>query len=153
MQRRFIEKQYFWQQPLSWVIWGVFAMIGFVLMSSGLLDGTTLVILIAGAAGALWLMASPMTTEISEQGVLVRVRPFHRKDRSYEWSEIESCHVRKYSPLGEYGGWGIRFGSRGRAFNVSGNMGLQLVFHDGKRLLIGTRKPDEIRETLIELGK
>ncbi|MBE9601319.1 hypothetical protein [Pedobacter sp. MC2016-24] len=63
--------------------------------------------------------------------------------------------VRKYSPLTEYGGWGIRFGlfGQGNAFNVSGNEGLQLEFNDHTKLLIGTKKPAELTETLNKIGQ
>ena len=64
-------------------------------------------------------------------------------------------YVRQYSPIIEYGGWGLRFGifGKGTAFNVSGNKGLQLEFINNKKLLIGTNKPDALTETLIKLGR
>lgn len=40
----------------------------------------------------------------------------------------------------DYGGWGIRYGRKGKAFNVFGSRGLQLEFTNGKRLLIGSQK-------------
>lgn len=54
----------------------------------------------------------------------------------------------------DYGGWGFRFGlfGKGRALNVSGNKGIQLVLTDGTRLLIGTNKPDEARQALQLIG-
>jgi hypothetical protein len=42
---------------------------------------------------------------------------------------------------------------KNRAFNATGNIGLQLVFKDGKKLLIGTQKPAEIEAVLASLGK
>ncbi|MBX2959059.1 MAG: hypothetical protein KF732_03800 [Flavobacteriales bacterium] len=64
-------------------------------------------------------------------------------------------YVRQYSPLTEYGGWGIRLGlfGKGTAYNVSGNKGLQLEFTNNKKLLIGTNKPNELTETLTKIGK
>jgi hypothetical protein len=49
----------------------------------------------------------------------------------------------------EYGGWGIKYGKMGKAYNVSGNRGVQLEFTDGKRLLIGSQiNIKERRETI-----
>ncbi|MES2389410.1 MAG: hypothetical protein V4543_15515, partial [Bacteroidota bacterium] len=63
------------------------------------------------------------------------------------------AYIRTYSPMGEYGGWGIRYGiNKGWLYNVSGNMGLQLELLDGKKVLIGTRKPDEIIAALRKSG-
>jgi len=56
--------------------------------------------------------------------------------------------VRKYKPLLEYGGYGIRGFGNNRALNISGNTGLQLVFKDGRKLLIGTKKGHEMIEML-----
>jgi hypothetical protein len=89
-----------------------------------------------------------LNTEIYNDGIYVRFRPFHSKPRFYPWSEIEHFEVRKYKPLLEYGGWGIRKGFGGTAFNVRGNMGLQLVFKGGKRVLIGTQKATELASVL-----
>ena len=56
--------------------------------------------------------------------------------------------IREYKPIMEYGGWGIRgFGSN-RALNIKGKIGLQLVFKNGQKLLIGTQKADEIVKIL-----
>lgn len=83
-------------------------------------------------------------------GIYVRFFPFLLTFRKYPWEDLEKATVRTYSPLAEYGGWGYRisFSGKGRAFNISGNKGLQLKFKNGKKLLIGTNKPDELAEVL-----
>jgi hypothetical protein len=63
------------------------------------------------------------------------------------------CYVRKYKPLAEFGGWGLRFGVSGKAYNISGNKGLQLELTNNKKLLIGTQKPEELSEALNKIGK
>lgn len=87
-----------------------------------------------------------LRTEIKKDGIEVGFWPFSRR-RIFR-SEIAEARVRKYSPIGEYGGWGFRSGSQGLAYNTGGNMGLQLRLRDGKRLLIGTQRPEEL-ETFI----
>jgi len=79
--------------------------------------------------------------------------PFHLTLKKYSWDNIQRFSVRQYDPITEYGGWGFRFGflTKGMAFNVSGNKGIQLVLKNGSRLLIGTNKPDEASETLKKL--
>jgi len=96
-----------------------------------------------------------LDTAIRDDGIYYRYFPFQMKFRKISWSSISRCYVRKYNPIKEYGGWGLRFGlfGKGQAFNVSGNMGLQLVFNNGKRFLIGTQKPDELGESLKKLGR
>jgi hypothetical protein len=107
-----------------WIVWAVFG-IGFPLL----------------------FLSMRMTTEVDGEGILVRFPPFFR--RRIPLGEIQSCEVREYSALREYGGWGVRYSLRhGTAYNVSGNHGVQLVLQDGKRLLIGSQDPDRLAGTL-----
>lgn len=99
-----------------------------------------------------------LETRIDHQGVKVRFYPFQRKFRVISWGEIEEAHIRKYAPILEYGGWGLRFSHKGTAYNVAGNMGLQLVIRkegkvNGKRLLIGTQKAWEMEDVLEQYQK
>ncbi len=74
----------------------------------------------------------------------VRFFPFHVSFRKFKKDDLAEYYSCTYRPILEYGGWGIRCGRKGkRAYNVSGNRGVQLVFKNGKRLLIGSQKPDE----------
>jgi len=93
-----------------------------------------------------------LNTRIDETGIYYQFFPFHLKLKKIGWNELEDIKVRKYSPIMEYGGWGIRGLSRksrkGMAFNVSGNMGIQLVLKDGGKLLLGTQLPEKAQETI-----
>ena len=62
--------------------------------------------------------------------------------------------MRQYSAIGEFGGWGIKYGlgGAGKVYNVSGNKGLQLVYKDGSKLLIGSQRSAEVQQVLSELG-
>lgn len=101
------------------------------------------------------LISSQLETQIKTDGIYVRFFPFHLKFKYYPWTNLKKSFVRKYSPLGEYGGWGLRYGifGSGKAYNVSGNKGLQLEFLNKKKLLIGTNKPEELNALLSKLGR
>ena len=94
-----------------------------------------------------------LQTRIKNDGIYIRFFPFMLSFRHYAWDEFSACYVRQYSPLAEFGGWGYRFGAGGKAFNISGNKGLQMIFKNNKRLLVGTQKPLELENTLSSLGK
>lgn len=96
---------------------------------------------------------SRLETKIDNQGIRVGFFPF-RFTKHIKWEEIDQCYVRKYSPILEYGGWGWRFAfANGTAFNVSGNMGLQLILHSGKKILIGTNKAKELEVFITSIHK
>ena len=89
-----------------------------------------------------------LVTEVRYDGLYVRFFPlqFHSHKISYE--EIKNYEVRTYSALKEYGGYGIRYGKKGKAYNVYGNKGIQFEFQDGKQLLVGTQRPEEFFSAL-----
>ena len=96
-----------------------------------------------------------LVTRIAEEGIYVRFTPFHFKEKFYDWDSLSACYVRTYSPLLEYGGWGIKygFGGQGLVYNVAGKVGLQLKFKKGDPVLIGTQKGEEIKAKLVEMGR
>ena len=91
-----------------------------------------------------------LDTQITAIGIYVRFFPVHFKYQQFLWSEMEQVYVRKYSPISEFGGWGLRYGlgNSGKAYNISGNQGIQIIFKNGKKLLIGTNKPEEAAAAL-----
>lgn len=95
------------------------------------------------------LLLLQLKTKIDEVGVHYRFVPFHLKQNSILWQDIKSAQVRKYEPLKEYGGWGIKgYSKKNRAYNVKGNIGLQLVLKNGNKILLGTQKEEEIKQFL-----
>ncbi len=95
-----------------------------------------------------------LITRMTEEGIYVRFIPFHFKEKFFAWETITASYVRTYSPLKEYGGWGIKYGFNGQGlvYNVAGNTGLQLQFKEGEAVLIGTQKGEEIKQVLAALG-
>ncbi len=90
-----------------------------------------------------------LNTKVFKEYILLNFFPFIRNKKIY-FSEIESFEIRKYNPIREYGGWGYRIGifGKGIAYNIKGNMGLQLIYKNKKKLLIGTQKPEELKQVL-----
>ncbi len=89
-----------------------------------------------------------LRTKINQDGISFTFKPFINKPKVFKWENIKEAYVRKYKPIWEYGGWGIRYGLKGRAYNMSGNKGLQLILNSGKKILIGTQKPEELENFL-----
>ncbi len=87
-----------------------------------------------------------LTTEVGPNGIYIRFFPLTSRKISFD--SITSCKARTYRPIREYGGWGIRFSRKGRAYNVSGNRGVQLEFKQGRSLLIGSQKAEELAHAI-----
>jgi hypothetical protein len=92
-----------------------------------------------------WLYFSgKLITEVRSEGLFVRFYPFHRRARHVRFGDIEKCEVLTYRPIRDFGGWGIRAGRMGRAYNVSGNRGAYLTMKSGRRLLVGSQRADTL---------
>jgi uncharacterized membrane protein len=113
-------------------------------------------IVLAGVAGigvpiaitALFLLLK-LETYVSRDGIDVRYFPFHIRFKRFRPEDVSEYYARQYKPIWEYGGWGIRYSLRnGKAYNVSGNKGIQLIFKNGKKLLIGSQKSEEFEAAI-----
>jgi hypothetical protein len=102
---------------------------------------------------AVLFVSLKLETEVRGDGLYVRFFPFHLKFKRFGAEELSECYARQYRPLLEYGGWGIRCGKQGRAYNVSGNKGVQLVFKNGRQLLIGSQREKELEEAIRSIMK
>ena len=153
--RVFKETQKFNQWPMRLIYLGLLAFLLFSLyqwfvakvavgnVPPGDATGQVVVIVVLLLTLLLFFLLQ-LKTEIDERGIHYRFIPFHFRNKTIPWNDITACYVRTYSPIMEYGGWGYRISLRnGKAYNVSGNKGIQLVLKSGKKILIGTQKESE----------
>jgi hypothetical protein len=85
---------------------------------------------------------------IEKAGLYYRYFPFHFREYFIPWETVMAAGGRNYSPLTEYGGWGIKGSKKNRAYNVSGSFGLQLELIEGRKILFESNNPDEISKML-----
>lgn len=89
-----------------------------------------------------------LTVEVRNSGLYFQFYPFHISLKRTSFENIKSYEVRSYRPLRDYGGWGIRYGLNGKAYTTHGTMGVMLEFSNGKRLMLGSQKPEELESAL-----
>lgn len=90
-----------------------------------------------------------LVTEVRSDGLYIRFVPFHIHFKRFVPDDLSEYYARQYKPVREYGGWGIRCSFKnGKAYNTSGDRGVQLVFKSGKRLLIGSQKAEELEQAI-----
>lgn len=117
-------------EPASdWVVWLLLALFGIALPAF------------------LWLLR--METLVFDDRVEIRMKPLSQ--RIIPAVEIAGAEARTYRPLHDFGGWGVRGTGSNRAYNVSGDQGVQLVLNDGKRILIGTQRPADLAAAIAAI--
>lgn len=93
-----------------------------------------------------------LETRIDRHGLYYRFYPIHRKFKRVKPADDVNVYVRTYSPLREYGGWGIRGWGNSKALNISGREGIQIEWGNGRKLLIGTKRAQEAQIHLEKIG-
>lgn len=154
-----------WVKVLMGVIWlGIFVLFGFAFYNQialgkpfgdkpvsniGLISIFAVIVLQMGGV-TLLLYFTRLILEIREDGIYYRYPPFMNRFKRVDPMQIKEYSVIRYQPLKDFGGWGIKTGSRkfGRGYTISGNMGLFIVFNDGKKVLIGTQRPDAMKKAM-----
>jgi hypothetical protein len=109
---------------------------------------TTLILGIFLSSIIYLIYTASLDTKITDDGIFIKFRPFHRKWIRYPFESIQAAESCKYNPIRDYGGWGIRYGLKGKAYNVSGNMGVLIKFSAGKTLLIGSKNHLELTSAI-----
>lgn len=99
-------------------------------------------------AGLIYLFYNlRLETRVFDDRVELHFYPVWRKTISLD--QVKQCEARTYSPLKEYGGWGIKYGFKnGWAYNIMGNQGVQLILNDGKRILIGSQQASVLADSI-----
>ena len=150
-QTIFYEKQQF-RQVWIWMILILILLILLIPIISGVFGIFLNIILLTIGYCFIWLFYSmKLITEIKKDGIQITFTPF--TNFIIPFNKIRSYKIREYRPILEYGGWGIRFNRTGKAYTVSGKIGMQIELSNGKEILIGTENPDKLLQSLNKLSQ
>ena len=91
------------------------------------------------SAALIWLfLIMALIVEVRDDALYIHFKPLKRRQVAY--SDIVKVEAVRYRPIMHYGGWGIRRGRNGWAYNVSGDQGVRLDLQDGTDLMIGSQR-------------
>lgn len=143
----FVERQRFNQ----WWLWLILLATTIVPIVLAILRKTSLGISVLIIIPILLLFIfTTLRTKIDEAGFSFKFFPFTMSTHSVSWEKIKTISVKKYQPLRDFGGWGLRTSeSNGTAYTVKGKYGIQIELLNGKKVLIGTQAPHAASEALI----
>ena len=144
MSTLFEEKQKFTQ----WWLWVI--LLSFPIISVGPFDDNEINVyyVLIGLAIPLLFYLFELRIKVNNDGLHYQFSPFHLKFHTIKMDEIESFKAMEYSPLKEYGGWGIKYGFKGKAYNVSGNKGVKIFLKNGANIMFGSQKHKELEKAL-----
>jgi len=96
----------------------------------------------------LFIFNLKLETRIDQYGVSFSYFPFIRTWRKYPREKIKSISVISYSPMTDYGGWGLKGNSTTKAYSVLGDKGLLFDVGEKKKIMIGTMRAQQLEEFL-----
>lgn len=92
-----------------------------------------------------------MDTVVTDAQVRFRVFPLHWSFRSIRAKQIESYAHVEYQALVDYGGYGIRLGFKGWAYNIRGDEGVRFVLENGRRVLLGSSRAPQLANAVQQM--
>lgn len=118
-------------------------------------NGVLLAVWLSVGVFTLLFLRTQLITRVDATGVHVRFAPWQRTGRHIPWAQVQGCRVRRYRPLVDLGGWGLRrsFGGRMEGYTTRGDQALELDLGERRSLLIGTQRPEELAAVLRALGR
>jgi hypothetical protein len=140
------------------------AILGLLVAAFVVVAVVTIVEVVAGRPAEVWLIVvgplvvlvvavllslSHLDVDVTDEGVTIAFR-YVWPARRIEFSEIVGLEVRRYNPLLEYGGWGVRLGPKGWGYMTSSSEGVQLRLRKGLPVLIGSAHPRELEAAIRE---
>ena len=140
--------EYFFEEDQKfrqWWLWTI--MLAMLIFITALTKFNIFSVLLLSLVLALLYFAK-LRVKVSNKAIYYQFFPFHLKAYQIRLIEIESFKSISYSPITDYGGWGIRYSFRGTAYNVSGNEGVHIELKNGKKILFGSQRPQEFEDAI-----
>jgi len=96
----------------------------------------------------LLILSARFTTVVRHDGLFIKYHPLHLKWRNIDLRTAIKVEAIAFSPLRDFGGWGIRFGSGGTAYTMNGNRGVRISYYRNQSIVIGSERPDELESAI-----
>ncbi len=98
-----------------------------------------------GLPGSIYAFMGQLRTRVTQKSLEISWGFLGVIKKTISFSEVEAAEAVTYSPLGDFGGWGIRMGgNKKKAWTVKGNRALVLELKDGTRFYLGSEKPERL---------
>lgn len=142
------------QRFSSWIAWGIFALVGIPVALASIeslfrsdVFFPSLATIATFVPVAILLFMARLVVDVDRDEIRISFH-FLWPTRRIPIAAVRGARAQQYSPLAEYGGWGVRLGWRGWAFNTSGSEGVLVETNAGKRVMIGSHRAKELEAAI-----
>jgi len=142
-----------WAGWVRAVMWGAITLACYPVLAGWDTDlGFPTRLLIAGsvvaAAVAVEALLGGLTVHVRESGILLHLGKVPLVRRRVPFSEIVSIESVRYSPIREFGGWGVRGWGARKAWSARGSLAVALTLEGDRLLLVGSDHPRRLEERI-----
>ena len=100
-----------------------------------------------------FMMYGGFRTMINQDVLLIKLGVVGIPLLKIKISDVTSVETHNFSPLKDFGGYGIRMNREMKAYFLNGNRGVKLTMADGKKYLIGSDHPERLAAVVNALRK
>lgn len=111
-------------------------------------DFVLVTIFVLMAVFAFLMGKQKLKTQITEDDIKYSSGIFFSGETVTQFDNVKSLSIRRYKPMKEFMGWGVKWNSTTDCYTMSGDIGLELTLANNKKILIGTQKPKELQLVL-----
>ena len=101
-------------------------------------------VLVALVGIALTLIYGGFRTLVTREAVTLRMGLLGIRLLRLKTSDIASADLHNFSPLKDFGGYGIRFNKEMKAYFLKGDRGVKITTRAGKKYLVGSDHPERL---------
>ena len=94
-----------------------------------------------------------LRTILTRDTLTVRFGFFGWQILNLDTHKIRKVEVHRFSPLKDFGGYGIRFNREMKAYFLNGNRGALITTVDDRKYLIGSNEPEKLAAMINEIIK
>jgi hypothetical protein len=100
-------------------------------------------------AGAVQILLAGLSVRLYRDRLVVGLGSLGLISRTIHFDQIVRTESVTYSPIREFGGWGVRWGKDGKkVWSARGNHAVVLHLKDGTRLYVGSDSPHRLEERI-----
>ncbi|NPV83071.1 MAG: hypothetical protein HPY46_05770 [Candidatus Aminicenantes bacterium] len=88
------------------------------------------------------MLKTVLVLQVRPDGFYFRYYPFQLRYRKVSWLEIKEVKVLNFSPVRDFGGYGIKYARGAKIYVAKGNKGIKITPLSGRQLIFSSDNPE-----------
>lgn len=89
-----------------------------------------------------FMLKTALILQVRPDGFYFRYYPFHLRFHKVSWLDIKEAELITFSPVRDFGGYGIKYARGAKIYVAKGNKGLKITPLTGRQLIFSSDNPE-----------